>query len=129
MYFLLFGNNFPFEKGVALHLNKLKSSLPYDVLCQVWLKLAQWIRRRTFFSFVNVFLLFGNYLPLEKDGALYLYKHGTSSPKNAYCQVWLKLAMWFRRRYFNSVNVFLQFGNYPPMGKDGTLHLTKLEPP
>ena len=27
--------------GVALHLNKLKSPLPMDGLCQVWLKFAQ----------------------------------------------------------------------------------------
>ena len=32
------------------------------------LKLAQWFWRRGFFYFVNVFLLFRNYLPLEKGG-------------------------------------------------------------
>ena len=34
----------------------------------VWLKLVQWFLRRNFFNFVNVFLLFHNYLPLEKGG-------------------------------------------------------------
>ena len=38
--------SFPFEKGVALHLNKLKPPSPKDALCQVWLKLAQWFWRR-----------------------------------------------------------------------------------
>ena len=33
--------------------------------CQDCLKLAQWFWRRGFFNFVNVFLLFCNYLPLE----------------------------------------------------------------
>ena len=54
-------------------MNKLEPPLPKDALCQVWLKLAQWFwRRRFFLNFVNVFLLFRNYLPLEKGGALHL---------------------------------------------------------
>ena len=58
----------PLEKGGALHLNKFEFSSHKDALCQVWLKLAQWFWRRDFFS-SNVFSLFGNYLPLEKDGS------------------------------------------------------------
>ena len=46
MYFSLFPNYLPLEKGWALHLNKLKSPSPTDALCQVWLKLAQWFWRR-----------------------------------------------------------------------------------
>ena len=83
-----------------------------------------------YFKFVNVFLLFGNYLPFEKGGALYLNKLESSSPKNALYQVWLKLAQWFRRRryiFFNVVNVFSLFGIYLPLEKGGTLHLNKLE--
>ena len=45
-----------------------------------------------FFNFVNVFSQFHNYLPLEKGGALYLNKLESPSPKDALCQVWLKLA-------------------------------------
>ena len=45
MYFLLFWNYLPLEKGRALHLNKLESPLLKDALCQVWLKLAQWFWR------------------------------------------------------------------------------------
>ena len=44
--FLLFPNYPPFEKGMALHLNKLESLPPRDTLCQVWLKLAQLFWRR-----------------------------------------------------------------------------------
>ena len=44
--FSLFRNYLPLEKGGALHLNKLESPPPKDVLCQVWLKLAQWFWRR-----------------------------------------------------------------------------------
>ena len=48
--------------------------------------------------FVNVFLLFRKYLPLEKGVSLHLNKLESSSPKNAWCKVWLKLAQRFWRR-------------------------------
>mgnify|MGYP003684193043 CR=1 FL=1 len=51
-----------------------------------------------FFNFVNVFSLFRNYLPLEEGRALHLNKTESPSPKDALCQVWLKLTMWFWRR-------------------------------
>ena len=51
-----------------------------------------------FFNFVNVFSLFRNYLPLEKGRALHLNKLEFPLPKDALCQVWLKLAQWFWRR-------------------------------
>ena len=68
---------------------------PKDVLCQVWLKLAKWFWKRRLFNFVNVFSLFRNYIPLEKGGALHLNKIESPLPKDALCQVWLKLAQWF----------------------------------
>ena len=40
----------------------------------------------------NVFSLFRNYLPLEKGGAIHLNELESPSPKDAFCQVWLKLA-------------------------------------
>ena len=45
-----------------------------------------------FLNFVNVFSLFRNYLPLEIGGTLHLNKLESSSPKDALCQFWLKLA-------------------------------------
>ena len=95
--FSLFQYYLPFDKGGALHFNKLESPLPKDALCQVWLKLAQWFWRRRFFYFVNVFLLFRNYLPFDKGGALHLNKLESPSLKDALCQVWLKLVHWFWR--------------------------------
>ena len=98
---------------MVLHLNKHQSPSPKDALCQVWLKLAKWFWRRRFLNFVNVFSLFGNYLSLEKGGALYLNNLESPSPEDALFQVWLKLAKWFwRRRFFNFVNVFSLFRNY-----------------
>ena len=45
--FSLFRNYLPLEKGVAIHLYKLEFPSTKDVLCQVWLKLAQWFWRTT----------------------------------------------------------------------------------
>ena len=84
--------------GWVLHLNKLESPSPKDALWQVWLKMAKWFWRRRFLDFVNVFSLFRNYLSLEKGGALHLNKLESPSPKDALCQVWLKLAQCFWRK-------------------------------
>ena len=50
------------------------------------------------FNLINVILLFHNYLPLEKGRALQLNKLEFPSPKDALCQIWLKLAQRFWRR-------------------------------
>ena len=111
--FSLFRYYLPFEKGVALHLRKPEFPSPKDALGQVWLKLAQWFLRKRFLKFVNIYLLFRYYLPLEKGVALHLIKHEFPSPKNALCKVWLKLAPWFlRRRFSKIVNVFSLFPYY-----------------
>ena len=87
------------EKGGALHLNNCKFPSHKDALCQVWLKLAQWFwRRGFFFNFVNIYLLFRNYLPLVKRRVLHLNQLESPSPKEVMCQVWLNLAKWFWRR-------------------------------
>ena len=90
--FSLFHNYLPQEKGGVLHLNKLESPSRKDALCQVWLKMAQCFWRRRFLKFVDVFSRFCNYLPLEKGGVLHFNKLEFPSPKDALCQVWLKLA-------------------------------------
>ena len=61
---------------------------------------------------------------------LHLNKLESPSPKDALCQVWLKLAQWFwRRRFLNFVNVFSPFCNYLPLKKSRVLHLNKFESP
>ena len=111
-------------------MNKIDSHSAKDALCQVWLKLAQWFWSRRFFNFVNVFSLFRNYLPLEKGRALHLNKLESPSPKDALCQVWLKVVQWFWRRFFlNFVNVFSLLHNYLLLEKGGSIHLKKLESP
>ena len=95
-----FRNYLPFEKGGALHLNKLESPSPMDAFCQVWLKFVQWFWRRRFFQYFNVCSIFRNYLPLRKSMALHLTKFAFSLTKHAWCQVCLKLAQWYLGKLF-----------------------------
>ena len=97
--FSLFRIYLPLEKGGALHFQKLEFPLPKDALCQVWLKLAQWFWRRRFLNFIIYFSLFRNYHPPEKGTALHLNKLESPSPKDALCQVWLKMAQFWRTRF------------------------------
>ena len=88
------------------HLNKLESASLKDALCQVWSKLDHWFWLNRFFNSVNSFLLFHYYLPLEKDVVLHMSKLESTSPKDVLCQVWMKLAQWFWRSFYNFVKVF-----------------------
>ena len=68
--------------------------------------------------------------PWKYGKALNLNKPESPSPKDALCQVWLKMSQWFwRRRFLNFVNVFSLFHNYLPLEKGVALHLNKLESP
>ena len=83
-----------------------------------------------FSNFVNVFSQFRNYLPLKTGVALHLNELESPLPKNALCQVWLKLVQRFwRRRFSKFVNVFSLFRNYLPLENGVVLHLNKLVSP
>ena len=58
------------------------------------------VLKREFLNIFNIILLFRFYLPFENGLALHLNKLESPSPKDAWCQVWLKLAQWFLRRRF-----------------------------
>ena len=67
--------------------------------------------------------------PWKRAGPFNLNKLESPSPKDALCQVWLKLAQWsWRRRFFNFVNVFSLFRNYLPLVKGGPFIWTNLNP-
>ena len=86
----IFRYYFPLEKGVAIHLNKRESLIHKKTLYQLWLKMAQWFWSKRFLNFVQVFSLFGYYLPLEKGLILHLDKLECPLPKNALSRDWLK---------------------------------------
>ena len=118
------------EKGVALYLNKFESPPPKNALCQVWMKLAQWSLRRRFFLsssiYFNYFLIFSTW---KRVWPFIWKKLESPSPKDALCQVWLKSALTFLRRFLTFINVYLLFPYYLPLEKDVALHLNKLESP
>ena len=119
MYFGYFINISLWKRAWPLiwkNLNPLNSRM---YLCQIWLIYAQFFWRRRFLNFINVFSLFRNYLPLEKDVAfIWTILNHRSSPKYALFQVKLKLAEWFwRRRVLNFVNVFFAISSLSPLGK------------
>jgi hypothetical protein len=88
----------PLWRGPGPIFENLESPLPKDDLCQVWLKLACWLWRRRFLKNFSEFLLFRDYLPLEKSNPLHLNNLEFPPPKDDLCQVWLKLAQWFWKR-------------------------------
>ena len=101
-------------------MNKLESPSPKNAWCQDWLKLALRFLRTRFLKFVNNFAM-SLLSPLRKRRALHLNKLESSSPKDALCQVWLKLAQWFlRRRFFKVRQCIFAICYYLPLEKDGT---------
>ena len=97
---LLFCYYLPLEMSYPLHLNRFKSVLSKDNLCQVWSKLAKWFWRRRFLNEHTLFLHFWDYLPFEADLALCFNNLEFPLPKHNLYQVWLHLAFWFWRRGF-----------------------------
>ena len=82
--------------------------------------MAQWFWRRRYLNFVNLLLLFYNYLPLENPIALLLNKLESPSLNDVLCFVWLKLVQWFLKNdFFKFVNLFSQFRNHLPLEKSG----------
>jgi hypothetical protein len=70
---------------------------PRIIYAKFWLKLACWLWRR-FLKIFIVFLLFCDYLTLEKGNPLHLNNLESPSPKDDLWKVWLKLAQWLWRR-------------------------------
>ena len=57
-------------------------------------------------------------------------QHDFPSPKDALCQVWLKLAQLFWiRRFFLSLSMYFHYLLLSPLRKGRILHLNKLESP
>ena len=49
------------------------------------------VLEKKIFKVVNLFLLFPNYLPFGKGGALHFNKLESLPPRNTLCQVWLNV--------------------------------------
>ena len=77
-------------------------------------KICPLVLEKVLLYFANVFSLFLNYIPWKR-WALDLNKLEFPLPKDDLCQIWLKLAQWFYRRFFKFVNLFTLLSNYLPL--------------
>ena len=76
------------------------------------------LEKKEFQNFINVFSPFRNYLPLVKRVALHWSKLEFPSPKDAVCQVLLKLDQGFwRKRFLKFVNIFSFISLLSPLEK------------
>ena len=116
----------PLGKVGALCLNKVESPSPKDALCQVLIEIDQVVLDKKSLSFYNVFLLFRNYLPVEKSMVIYLNKLGSPSPKDAWCQVLIEIVLVVLE---NFLIYFCYFVLISPWKKDVDLQLIKLQFP
>ena len=86
------------KKADLLWKREMSFTLCQEGFTQISTFLAQWFLRRRFFNDPTLFLPFLDYLPLGGGEALHLNNLECPLPKDALCQVWLKLAQWFLRR-------------------------------
>ena len=116
----------------SLYCNYLPLDLnPFNprMLCAKLVEMSPVVLEKKIFKFRQRIFTISLLSPLGKGRALHLNKLESPSPKDALCHVWLKMAEWFWRRFFNFVNVFSLFCNYLPLEKGVALHLNKLEYP
>jgi hypothetical protein len=66
---------------------------------------------------------------LERGNPLPLNKLESPPSKDDLCQVWLKLAQWFWRRFLNNPTTVLHFCDYLTFEEDKALYLNKHEFP
>ena len=104
----------PFKEGLALYLNSLHQRIICTKFDWFW---PAGSGEEDFLKKISVFLLFRYYLPLERGYPLLLNKFKFPLPKDALCQVWLKLAKLFWRRFLNDPNRFLHFFLLSPLWK------------
>ena len=112
-------------------MNKFGSFTPKNAFLQGLVKIGPVnLEKKMFLNFDNVlnFLIFRKYHLLEKGWVLHLNKLVSPSPKDALCQIYLKLVQWFLINFF-FVKVCLLYLNHLPMEKGWALHFIKLESP
>ena len=102
-------------------LQNLESSSSKYALCQVWLKLAKWFRRKRFSNLGKMYFWYFVIISPWKRVHVCPFICTNLIPftqENQLCQVWLKLPHWFLRRFLNIIYVYSLFYNYfNPLGK------------
>ena len=78
------------------NVNKLES--PFSKRCFEPIGPVVLYKKSFKFRQMNTFSLFPYYVPFQKSMELPVKKLESPSPKDAFCQVWLKLVLWLCRR-------------------------------
>ena len=104
MYFRYFVIIFPWKRAGPIwrHLNPLHPRMLCAKFGRKWLSGSG---EEVFFKFRQCIFAIFYYLSLKMSGILILNKLESPSPKDALCQVWLKLAQWFWRRRWLSEKI------------------------
>ena len=126
--FSLVRNYLHLEKGGTLHLNKFEFPSPENAMCQVWLKLAQWILKR-FFKISSTYVRYFEIIsPLERVGSFIWITLNPLYPRMLCTEFgWNWPRVSGKEDFLNFVNVFSLIFNYLPLEKDRALHLNKFE--
>ena len=100
---------------MVLQLNILKLTSPKDLI-----EIGLVVLEKNILRFHQWFFTISKLSPLRKRWALHLNYFKSPSPKDALCQVWLKLVKWFLgRRFSYIVNVFHYFVIISPWKRTG----------
>jgi hypothetical protein len=108
--FSQFWDYLPFEEDLALN----EFPLTKDNLYQVWLNLASWYGEKelkifsVFFYSFEIISLWRGVIPFAWTNL----NPPPPSPKDDFCQTWLRLARWFWRRFLNDPTPFPHFWDY-----------------
>ena len=127
--FSLFPKYLPLKKGMALPLNKFETQLFKDASCVTSLVEISAVVLKKIFKCGQCIFAIWKLSPFEKGCGPSFEQTLIPFTQESFelCQIWLKLAQWFWRRYLNFINVFSLFHKYLPLEKGVTLHLNKLE--
>ena len=97
--FSLFCYYLPLENGMALRLNSLDFPSPKDDLALCLVEIGPLGLKKKIIKDCQCIFAISSLSPLEKCMTLHLNRLESPSPKDTLCQIWLKLALWFLRRW------------------------------
>ena len=86
-----------FGKGIAFHLTKTWIPFTQGYFEPSLVEIGPVVLEKTIFKSCQFIFIISQYLAFGKGVALHLNKLESPSSRDTFCQVWLKLAQWFRR--------------------------------
>ena len=95
----------------------------------ILVKISQMVPKKIFYITLMYFPYFVIISPWKNGGPFIWKTIESPSPKDTLCQVWLKLAKWFCRRFINFPNILFTLLVSSPLGKgEWPFIWTKLNP-